>query len=336
MTEYSILDYAVIDEGERAVEALAHTEELAQLAEKRGYKRFWVAEHHNIPAFASSSPEVIMMRLADQTQSIHIGSGGVMLPHYSPYKVAENFKVLAAYHPGRIDLGFGNNKSVPQIAKVMNEYQAGELSYEQAIKDLYKYMTDEDQADHRFNTLKANPSIEEALEMWILSSSVANAQLAGRLGLAYCFGIFPFARDNVLEIAEEAVAAYRASFKPSQATPAPRVMYAAFVAVAEQADHAEDLARALDWWLLGQDNFRYYDRFPSIASSQSFVATPEQSQAMKENRKRMITGDIDKVSAEIKDWNRRLAADEALLIPLVPGFDNRQISLEILADALID
>ncbi|MDK6729552.1 LLM class flavin-dependent oxidoreductase, partial [Aerococcus urinae] len=83
-----------------------------QLAEKRGYKRFWVAEHHNIPAFASSSPEVIMMRLADQTQSIHIGSGGVMLPHYSPYKVAENFKVLAAYHPGRIDLGFGNNKSV--------------------------------------------------------------------------------------------------------------------------------------------------------------------------------------------------------------------------------
>ncbi|MDK6804171.1 LLM class flavin-dependent oxidoreductase [Aerococcus sp. UMB7834] len=335
MTEYSILDYAVMDEGESAVEALAHTEELAELAEDLGYQRFWVAEHHNIPAFASSSPEVIMMRLADRTKSIHIGSGGVMLPHYSPYKVAENFKVLAAYHPGRIDLGFGNNKSVPQIAKVMNEYQEGELSYEQAIKDLYKYMTDEDQTDHRFNDLKANPTIGEDLEMWILSSSVDNAKLAGRLGLAYCFGIFPFARDNVLEIAEEAVAAYRDNFKPSKATAEPRVMYAAFVAVADDPDHAEDLAQALDWWLLGQDNFRYYDRFPSIASSQSFEATADQSQAMKENRKRMITGGIDQVSAEIADWNRRLNADEALLIPLVPGFDNRTKSLELLAEALI-
>lgn len=108
MVKLGILDYAQIDEGSNAQEALLHTITLAQLAESLGYARFWVAEHHDVPAFASSSPELIMMRLADATSRIRIGSGGVMIPHYSPYKVAENFRVLEAFHPNRIDLGFGN------------------------------------------------------------------------------------------------------------------------------------------------------------------------------------------------------------------------------------
>ena len=115
MVKLGLLDYAQIDEGKSAQEALQNSVMLAQLADSLGYERFWMAEHHNVPAFASSSPELIMMRLADATSRIRIGSGGVMLPHYSPYKVAENFRVLEAFHPHRIDLGMGNTLSLIHI-----------------------------------------------------------------------------------------------------------------------------------------------------------------------------------------------------------------------------
>lgn len=121
MVKLGILDYAQIDEGSNAQAALQSTVILAQLAESLGYERFWVAEHHNVPAFASTSPELIIMRLADATKRIRIGSGGVMLPHYSPYKVAENFRILEAFHPNRIDLGMGNTIGTALVNRTLNE-----------------------------------------------------------------------------------------------------------------------------------------------------------------------------------------------------------------------
>lgn len=121
MVQFNVLDYAVIDEGKSAEEALQDTVHLAQLADKLGYKRFWLTEHHNVPAFACSSPELLMMQILNKTQNIALGSGGVMLPHYSPYKVAENFRMLAALHPERVDLGIGNNAGTAQVKAAMNE-----------------------------------------------------------------------------------------------------------------------------------------------------------------------------------------------------------------------
>lgn len=121
MVQFNVLDYAVIDEGKSAEEALQDTVRLAQLADKLGFKRFWLTEHHNVPAFACSSPELLMMQILNKTKNISLGSGGVMLPHYSPYKVAENFRMLEALHPGRVDLGIGNNAGTAQVKSAMNE-----------------------------------------------------------------------------------------------------------------------------------------------------------------------------------------------------------------------
>ena len=135
MVQFNVLDYAVIDEGKSAEEALQDTVRLAQLADKLGFKRFWLTEHHNVPAFACSSPELLMMQILNKTKHISLGSGGVMLPHYSPYKVAENFRMLEALHPGRVDLGIGNNAGTAQVKSTMNETKSHFLDYGQSIED---------------------------------------------------------------------------------------------------------------------------------------------------------------------------------------------------------
>lgn len=136
MVTYNILDYSPIDEGSDARSALIQTTELARLAEKLGYRRFWVSEHHHVHSIAGSSPEMLMMHIADSTEKIRIGSGGVMLPHYSPFKVAENFRVLEALHPNRIDFGIGRSPSYQLVNRALNETKGKRLSYEQQIKDI--------------------------------------------------------------------------------------------------------------------------------------------------------------------------------------------------------
>jgi len=140
MISLSILDYSIIDEGFNSRDALLQTTKLALRAEELGYNRFWVSEHHNVLSVANSSPEMLMMHLATSTSTIRIGSGGVMLPHYSAYKVAENFRMLEALHPGRIDLGLGRSPSYQMVKRALNEH-GKQPSYEQQVVDLYKYFT---------------------------------------------------------------------------------------------------------------------------------------------------------------------------------------------------
>src|SRR5699024_11096129 len=137
--------------------AVKESTDLAKVAEKLGFHCYWVAEHHNVPAFASSSPEMLMMHIADSTKRIRIGSGGVMIPHYSPYKVAENFRMLEAFQPNRIDLGIRNSLGTNLVNKALNETKERKLPSNQSIQDLYKYVTDTNDAEHRLNDITANP-----------------------------------------------------------------------------------------------------------------------------------------------------------------------------------
>lgn len=136
MIKFSVLDYAVIDEGQMPETALKETVKLAQAAERLGFQRFWMAEHHDVNAFASSSPELLMMHILGQTSSIRLGSGGVMIPHYSPLKVAENFRVMESLYPGRVDLGVGNTLGTPAVNKSMNEMRPRKQRYEENISDI--------------------------------------------------------------------------------------------------------------------------------------------------------------------------------------------------------
>src|SRR5699024_8673755 len=142
-----------------------------------GYERFWMAEHHNVPAFASSAPEITMMRLADASDRMRIGSGGVVIPHDSHYKMAEKYAILEAFHPNPIDLGIGNTVGTAVVNRVLNENKSKKLPYEQSIKDLKQYLSDEVEENHRFPGITANPVISTMPQMWMLSTSLKNAKV---------------------------------------------------------------------------------------------------------------------------------------------------------------
>src|SRR5699024_8146064 len=335
MVNIGILDYAQIDEGSNGAEALHNSIKLAQLAEQLNYKRFWVAEHHDVPAFASSSPEMVMMRLADATEHIRIGSGGVMLPHYSPYKIAENFRILEAYHPNRIDLGFGNTVGTPLVNKTLNEKKQGKPNYEQSIIDLTKYLTDTVDNEHRFAEITANPVIPTVPQMSVLSTSVRRAQMAAKLGIGYTLGLFPIADEKKYNIGMHATETYRNEFQRSQFMPSPIVSIAPFVVVAETNEEAESYAEALDIWLLGKDNFSYYPTFPYVETARQYNYTEKEKESFQKDRFRMVVGDIESVKNQINHMIRQFNADEVLFVPLMPGFKARKRAIELLAKAFI-
>ncbi|WP_068676804.1 LLM class flavin-dependent oxidoreductase [Oceanobacillus sp. Castelsardo] len=331
MVKLGILDYAQIDEGTSAKEALENSVELAQLAESLGYVRFWMAEHHNVPAFASSSPELLMMRIADATERIRVGSGGVMIPHYSPYKVAENFRILEAFHPGRIDLGIGNTVGTAIVNRVLNENKKGKLNYEQSITDLTNYLSDQVDENHRFSGITANPVISTVPDIWVLSTSVRNAKMAAKLGIGYTFGLFPIAGMDKFPIGIQAAETYRNEFKPSRFMPKSKVSIAPFVVVAETNEQAQEYAEALDFWLLGKNNFGYLKEFPSVQTAREYACTEKETAIMKANRNRMVVGDIESVKEQLHTLITQFKADEVLLVPLMPGFEARKKAIELLA-----
>ena len=333
MVKLSILDYAQIDEGSNGQEALHNTVKLAKLAEALGYERFWVAEHHDVPAFASSSPELVMMRLADATNRIRIGSGGVMLPHYSPYKVAENFRILEAFHPGRIDLGIGNTIGTPIVNRALNENKSSKLNYEQSIVDVMSYLGPKIDETHRFSEITANPVIPTAPQIWALSTSMRNAQMAAKLGIGYTFGLFPLAGIDKLKAGIKAAEVYREEFQPSPFMKEPTVSIAPFVIVGETNKQAEAYAEALDFWLLGKENFSYYPTFPSIDTARNYVYTEREKAIVQANRIRMVIGDIDSVTGQLNELIEQFQADEVLAIPLIPGFEARKKAIQLLANA---
>ena len=335
MVKIGVLDYAQIDEGKDARTALNETVILARLAELLEYNRFWVAEHHNVPAFANGSPELLIMRLADATSTIRVGSGGVMLPHYSPYKVAENFRILEGFHPNRIDLGIGNNSGTLLVNHAMNENKRKKFSYNDSILDLVAFFNDNIDKDHRLSGITANPVMDTKPEMFILSTGINSAKMTAAAGLGYTFGLFPFVGMDKLDVGAEAAKTYRSEFKPSLMSSKPKVMIAPFIAIADTNEEAEEYALALDLWLLGKNAFSEFDRFPSPETARRYAYTEEDKEQMKINRKYMVVGDKERAKAQMDKLIDQFGADEVLFIPLLPGIDARKRAYQLIAETFL-
>lgn len=335
LVKIGVLDYAQIDEGKNARQALQETIELAKIAEKCGFKRFWVAEHHDVPAFANSSPELLMMKIADATNKIRVGSGGVMIPHYSPYKVAENIRLLEAFHPNRIDLGIGNNSGTPIVNGALNETKSKKLSYEQSVTDLLYYLNDTDDESHRFHGISANPVIDTKPEMFLLSTGMNSAKLSAAAGIGYTFGLFPFVGSKILKAGPEAAKYYREAFVPSPMLDKPFVSIAPFVAIADTEEEAEKYAVTLDLWLLGKENFGAVSAFPSYETAKNYPFTRAEQRVIERNREHFVVGVKESVKEQLEKLVEEFGADELLLIPLLPGFEARKRAYELLAEIYV-
>jgi luciferase family oxidoreductase group 1 len=234
----SVLDLATVSEGHSSADALRGTIETARAADQLGYSRFWVAEHHNMPAVASTSPPVLIGAVAAHTRDIRVGSGGVMLPNHMPFVVAEQFALLEALYPGRVDLGIGRAPGTDQATAAALRGVSPYLTVEKFpdhLKTLLGLLGDERVPADR---LRATPAAESFPDVWILGSSTYGAQMAAALGLPFCFA-YHFAMSSDVD---GALRLYREGFQPSARYPQPWVMVSASVLAASTTEEAQFLA----------------------------------------------------------------------------------------------
>ena len=322
----SILDYAIVDEGKTAIEAIKESTELAYLAEKLGYSRFWMAEHHQVPALASSSPELLMLHLLQNTEKIQIGSGGIMIPHYPPYKISEWIKLLSALYPNRVNLGIGNNPGTKIVQKLMDTTPITRDEYNDSCRELLELLTGTE-------TL-VQPPEAKAGPMWLLSTSEKSANLAAELRQNYVYGLFFNQAVDYIETAKRCLQTYRKKMREQRKTP--QDIVAVFIAIGEDEQEAKDLVRCLDVWLLGKREFTEFDRFPSIKTAKEYEISEADIEKVEKNRTRLVWGTKDVVVEKLRKLAIELELKELMCIPLVPTIERRKNIIEILAKELME
>ncbi len=236
--ELSVVDQSPVRTGESAGQALRDTIALAVEVEKMGYRRYWLAEHHSLPNFAGTSPEILIGQVAAHTNTIRVGSGGVMLSHYSALKVAENFRMLGALYPGRIDLGIGRAPGSDQLTAAALTYpgQPRDIShFPRQIVDLLGHLSGTLDEGHPFVTVKAGPALSTIPEVWLLGSRQESAFMAAQLGLPFAYAHF-FGLG--VEDGPRIVEAYRKNFRPSEYLSKPKANVGVHVVCAETEEEA--------------------------------------------------------------------------------------------------
>ena len=326
----SVLDQSPIKSGGTAVEAICETLELARIADHLGYHRYWLAEHHSTRGLAGSTPEVLIGQIAAHTEGIRVGSGGVMLSHYSPLKVAENFRMLEILFPGRIDLGIGRAPGSDQrTARVLGQdHSAHDVDlFPEKVADLLGFLHDSFEAGHPMAGIHAMPDGPGAPELWLLGSSDHSAALAAHFGTAFAFAHF----INSQHFAE-IVNAYVKRFRPSPRLAAPRASLAVFVVCAETEDEASRLARSRDLFVLWLRTGRS-GPYPSVEEAEDYAYTERELAIVHHNRERVIVGSSEQVRDRLLELGGQCGVDEFVILTITHDFKARVRSYELLAQA---
>ena len=332
MVALSVLDTAPVWQGSTPAQSLRDMMELARGVERLGYRRYWVAEHHNTLSIASSSPPVLVGQLAAVTSTLRVGAGGVMLPNHPPLVVAEQFGTLEALHPGRIDLGIGRAPGTDPLTARALRRTAGQLSDEDfpaQIAELAGYF-DGPNTSADGHPIHAIPAAGNRPALWLLGSSESSGELAGRLGLPYAFAhhIRP---DNL----DAALDAYRRAFRPSAALPDPYVMVATLVIAADTQEHAEWLSSSLGMAIvrLTREGFSHGPHLPP-AQAAAHPFSDEDRALIRQHMSVRVVGGPDTVRRQVTDLLERTAADELMVITLIQDREDRFRSYELLAEAV--
>lgn len=338
----SVLDLVTVGQGRTATQALRTSVDIARLAERRGFHRYWVAEHHSMPGVASSSPAVILAHLAAHTERIRLGSGGVMLPNHAPLVIAEQFGTLEAMAPGRIDLGLGRapgtDGATAAALRRSDRLNEGADDFPQQLAELTRFLDDDFPDGHPYARIHAVPGPVQATSeggvqsparppVWLLGSSGFSARLAGMLGLPFAFAHHFSAQNTV-----PALDLYRESFRPSAALDAP---YALIGAAALAADDEREARRQVLTGALSMLRLR--------TGRAGLVPTPEEAEAYSFSEVErdfvdswlvnVVHGTPDEVRTGLDDLAKRTGADELMITANAHGGEARLRSYELIADA---
>ncbi len=323
----SVLDQSPVRAGSTPYEALQETIELARHCDALGYHRYWVSEHHASDALAGCSPEVLLGRLGAETQQIRLGSGGIMLPHYSPYKVAENFKLLQTLYPERVDLGVGRAPGTDPFTAAAIRYgsRVGPEHFPNMIADLQALLNDTDPPTPGMEAARAFPTTTTPPQMWMLGSSDDSATLAGLAGLPYNFAYFinPNITPDIFDI-------YRERFKPGPNLQQPHTCLSLFAVCAETEEEAQRLASSRDLWyirlLRGNPG-----PFPTPEEARDYPYAQSERDLIAANRDKRAVGTPQQVREKLEMLAQTFGANEIMLVSIVHDHKARLRSYELLA-----
>jgi luciferase family oxidoreductase group 1 len=324
----SLLDFVDIAPGLSASEAMARTVRTAQVADRLGYKRFWISEHHNFEGLASSSPEILINHVANATGSIRVGAAGIMLPNHAPLKVAEWFKTLEMLHPGRIDLGLGRAPGTDPVTafalRRSRESAAGEPDFPQQAAELIAFLTGEWPEGHPFANVRATPVVDTQAELLMLGSSGWGSAFAAVNGMTSVF-----AHHMTPELAVEALRAYRRDFQPSELGSEPRVIVSALALASYDPDVVADFRAG---WALGMRYIRSgARRRPSAEEIRAFRTSPEYAELEPTLAGRVFAGPPDVVARDLTALADQAGADEITIVAPTPDHEAKLTSLELIA-----
>lgn len=322
----SVLDQSPVPQGRTAREAIQHTIELARLTDQLGFYRYWVSEHHNADSLAGTTPEVLLARLGAETQHLRLGSGGVMLPHYSSLKVAENFRMLETLYPGRIDLGIGRAPGGDRLtASLLNpNNKFDENDFIEQLQDLDRYLTDEIGTGPR---VLAAPLTDTVPERWLLSSSGQSGLFAAYLGWAFSFAHFinPNGGPQMMRL-------YKERFRPSALLAEPQANVAIFVLCADTEEKARQLEETLVLQMIRLERGERLT-YPPYEAIKDYPYTPAERERAAYQRQRMASGTPEQVKAQLTKLAADYGVDEVVAVTITHDFADRLRSYELLAEA---
>lgn len=323
----SVLDQSPIRSGGTAAQALSETVALAGYTEALGYHRYWIAEHHGSDSFAGCAPEVLLARLGAHTRQMRIGSGGVMLTHYSPYKVAENFLLLQTLYPERVDLGLGRAPGSDGLTAQALAYGSpiGVEYFRSKLADLMAFVRGQPAATPAFRQVKATPQVSVAPELWLLGSSEQSAIWAGEMGLRYSVAHFLNPRHS-----HDLAQIYREHFVPSELLAEPQINVGVFVLCAPTREEAEDLALTRDVWRLGLERGEP-GPMPSVAEARAYPLTDSERELIQQRRRHAICGTPAEVGELLRALAARHGSRELVVISNCHDFSVRRRSYALLA-----
>jgi luciferase family oxidoreductase group 1 len=330
MVALSVLDLSPVTTGGSGAQSLRNSIDLARLADRLGYTRYWVAEHHNLPSVASSAPDIMIGQIAAATARMRVGSGGIMLPNHAPLNVLERFHVLEALFPGRIDLGIGRAPGTDQITSHLLRRRQDIRDEDDFIERFKELILLESRAfpeGHPYHSVRAMPADVELPPIWLLGSSGYSAELAAKIGAGFSFAHHFSDYDAVAPMMT-----YRALFKPSITLDRPHAILGVAVVAADTDGEADRLATTIDL------NYarRHKGEYLPLASPEEAAAYPytaAEKERIAYNRRRVITGSPGTVRARLDHLIAATRADELMVTTMIYDHRARRRSYEVLAEA---
>lgn len=329
MLPLSVLDLSFVTAAAGGPAALQGTIALARAVDRLGYRRFWVAEHHNLPSVASGAPEVMISHIASATRHLRVGAGGVMLPNHAPLMVAERFKVLEALHPGRIDLGIGRAPGTDGLTSMALRRRQSDSPGDDFIERFQEllYWKTGFPPDHPFRGIRVMPVETPLPPIWLLGSSDYSARLAAQIGTG-----FAFAHHFASHDAEDAVRLYKEAFRPSVLSDTPHAILATAAVAAPTEDEAERMASTIDFNYVRRSQGTYLP-LASPDEAMAYAYSPSEERARLSNRRRLFVGTPERVRETLGGFAQAIGADEIMITTAVFDQAAKLRSYELLAQA---